>query len=494
MTFAFVALFSWPIVVFWLFSKYSRATALAVSIIGGYLLLPGRVNVDLPMLPALEKDSVPALAAMLALIVFSAKQTDALQKAAGAKHNKLVILLMLTALVGPFLTVMTNGDALQYGRTFVPPMGTYDAFSFTLTLLMLLLPFVLSYLYLGHEVANKAVLMIMAVSGLLYALPTLIEVWISPQLNRMVYGFFPHSFLQHMRGGGFRPIVFLEHGLWVSIFFTKATLAALVIWRLGTETRSKQMLYGGVFLFLVLIATKSLGALMIAIFLAPLVLFARVHVQLLMAAIVAAIVLTYPMLRGAGWVPVDSILTQVHSISPERAQSLIVRTSNEERLLAKASQRPAFGWGGYGRSRVYDERGRDISVTDGYWILNIGIGGWLRYLTVFGLLTGPLILLFWKARTLNVGFATSGLAMVQAANLIDLIPNATGTPVTWLIAGALWGRLAYASNSLEVEPQPDAPTDRHKPRSRGTEPIKGIPDGVVYTRQTTPRQRKTLPN
>jgi len=37
---------------------------------------------------------------------------------------------------------------------------------------------------------------------------------------------------------------------------------------------------------------------------------------------------------------------------------------------------------------------------------------------------------------------TAGLALIMAASLVDLIPNATVTPLTWMSAGALAGLAA----------------------------------------------------
>ena len=38
----------------------------------------------------------------------------------------------------------------------------------------------------------------------------------------------------------------------------------------------------------------------------------------------------------------------------------------------------------------FDEEGRDISVTDGQWVIIFGLGGWLRYLAEYGLMTAPM--------------------------------------------------------------------------------------------------------
>src|SRR5437764_1120755 len=50
-----------------------------------------------------------------------------------------------------------------------------------------------------------------------------------------------------------------------------------------------------------------------------------------------------------------------------------------------------FGWGGWGRSRIFDQwTGKDISVTDGGWIIYFGVYGWFGYLCFFGLLAAAL--------------------------------------------------------------------------------------------------------
>ena len=173
---------------------------------------------------------------------------------------------------------------------------------------------------------------------------------------------------------------------------------------------------------------------------APVILFAPPRLQVLVAAVFAGMVLTYPMLRGAGLVPTDAIHTLAQSVSEERAGSLKYRLDNEDMLLARANEKPLAGWGSWGRNRVYDpETGRDLSVTDGLWVIMIGSFGWIGYVAQFGLLTMPLLILA-RRRGAEIAPVTAGIAVLTAAALIDLIPNATLTPVTWIVAGALAGQ------------------------------------------------------
>ena len=93
-----------------------------------------------------------------------------------------------------------------------------------------------------------------------------------------------------------------------------------------------------------------------------------------------------------------------------------------------------------GCNRIFDPvTGDDESVTDGDWIITIGVHGWFGYLSRYGLLAVPLIALARRRKAPQLSFAATGLCMVQAANLLDAIPNATIVPVTWLVAGSLAG-------------------------------------------------------
>jgi hypothetical protein len=192
---------------------------------------------------------------------------------------------------------------------------------------------------------------------------------------------------------------------------------------------------------------------------APVVLFTPPRLQVLIAAVFGGIVLLYPMLRGADLVPTDSIHQAALSFNEQRAQSLKFRLDNEDMLLARANEKPLAGWGSWGRNRVYDpETGADLSVTDGIWVITIGSFGWLGYLAQFGMLTAPMILLA-RRRGMALAPVTAGLAVVAAVALIDLIPNATLTPVTWIVAGALAGQaVLHTAFSAETT---TASTDPH---------------------------------
>ena len=112
-------------------------------------------------------------------------------------------------------------------------------------------------------------------------------------------------------------------------------------------------------------------------------------------------------------------------------------------MLDRAYLKPVFGWGSWGRNHILDPvSGNILTVTDGRWIIVIGVYGWVGFLAEFGLLVLPLCLLWREAivkRDNPVSPLIAPLSLILAVNIFDMIPNATLTPLTWMVAGALTG-------------------------------------------------------
>lgn len=467
---AYLVIFAWPLVVVVLFWKLPLPKALVASILGGYLLLPTGVAIDLPVLPPFDKTLMPSLTAAIMCFLL-ARRPAALRAAPGraspaaappepatemvrtTRGRWLFRMLFVVLFLTPALTAYQNADPVLAGPLIIPGLRPYDIGSMMLELAVAFLPFFLAQRFLARPEDQVMLLRAFVIAGLGYSVLCLYEVRMSPQLNNMIYGFFPHSFLQHIRAGGFRPIVFLQHGLWVGIFLAMSILAAATLFRWSQRTGKEGLssfawAATAIWLILVLFLSKAVGAFVLVLAFLPLVLLAGVQGQLLFAMIVAGITLFYPLLRGAGWIPIDTVYEVSLSFSEERAESLKFRLDNEDVLLERAAEKPIAGWGSWGRNLIYDPySGKMTSVTDGAWIIIIGTFGWIGYIAHFGLLTAPVLLLGRARRRLGLTVETSGLAMVLAINLMDLIPNATLTPLTYLVAGALCGRygLAYGS-------------------------------------------------
>ncbi|WP_300019921.1 hypothetical protein [uncultured Roseobacter sp.] len=486
------ALLLWPVVCHVFFVKMRVPLAIVLSIVCGYLLLPTGTSLDLPMLPAFDKHSIPALTALGLALIF-AKTQAGIRSLDGLWPGSWWVRIMIVGMVlGILATVFDNQTGLRYGTRYLQGMSLYDGMSQILSLAIVLVPLALARKFLAHPDAQRTLLWVLCIAAFGYSFLTLFEARMSPQLNSWVYGFFPHSWRQHYRGGDWRPIVFLSHGLLLGLFLAMATLAAAGLSRAITQQRVKYLVLAG-WLFMTLIISNNLGAFLITIIILPVALLFGARTQLLFAVIIASIFLSYPLLRGAGLIPVDRVSSMVARIDPVRAESLNVRLRNEDLLLEKASRKPVFGWGLWGRSRVFDERGRDLVLADGYWVITIGVSGWVGYLLEVGLLTVPIFLLFIHKNRYKISIETSICALLLIANLIDLIPNSGMTPLTWLLAGALWGRLELGAKGA-AELTPNKAHANHQGRSNdrfGQEEVDtGTQPKPVYTRQRKRIERK----
>jgi hypothetical protein len=261
---------------------------------------------------------------------------------------------------------------------------------------MLIAPFLMARNFLRSPDDHRDILKALFIGGLVYSVLMLVEVRLSPQLNIWVYGYFQHNFDQMIRFGGFRPIVFLYHGLWVSFFAMTAAVSAVALAR-GSVTRIAIGFWlAAAYLLLVLVLSKSLGAIIYGVALIPLVAVLSSRMQLRVAALLAFVALAYPVMKGADLVPQEAMLQQAAKVDDDRANSLRFRFQQETILLQRAQEKPLFGWGLWGRNHIWDGATRSIlTVTDGRWIIIIGVLGWVGFLAEFGLLAWP-ILLIWR--------------------------------------------------------------------------------------------------
>ena len=439
---ASIALLVWPLVTLALFVRLSPERALLASLIGGYLLLPPMpAEFDLPLLPSLNKSTIPSLSVLAAAVMLGRLRVMQL-----VPRHPLMLIALAVYLLSPLMTVLGNDDALRYGPRLVPGLRLAEVPGLVIVQFLLVVPLLMARVFLGRGEDHRLLLWAILLGGLAYTLPILIEVRLSPQLNIWTYGYFQHSFSQMIRGDGFRPIVFLYHGLWVAFYVAMAVLAATGLARAARGREAVALWGAAAGLGVVLVLCKSLAALLYTMVLAPVLALAPRRLQLFGAAAMALLALGYPLLKGADLVPQEQILAFAESIHPDRAQSVGFRFDNEDMLLERVWERPVFGWGIWGRNQIYDaESGRELSVTDGRWLVVIGIFGWAGFLAEFGLLAGPVLLLWWRGRDAALDAASVTLAVILGMNLVDMLPNATLTPLTFLAAGALLGRVEALS-------------------------------------------------
>jgi len=439
--FYFIALFIWPIVTYKVFRKYDIELATVLSVVLAILLLPMPLPaqyapIDLPVLPPLDKNFIPIASLYIVLVSLGVKLTYLPRSLA----PKAVCLLLLAC---PIFTTLSNMDALHYGPKVLPGLGFKDgASSWVAKFFETYIPFVIGYSILNTDDAHKKFVRVIAVSGLLYSLLMLYEVRMSPQLHSDIYGFFPHEWKQQKRGGGFRPVVFLGHGLEVAFHFT------IVVVCLYASIKENSRVFNGwgkallVYSVIVLVLCKTMSALIYCIVYFCIMFTLKNRGVLTFSYSMVLLLLLYPLIRSG--VPLDSILEFFQGVNPERAESLLFRFENEELLLAHAQESPVFGWGGWGRNLVFDYiSGVKLTIPDGSWIVVLGLFGWCGYLGHFGLLVSPIHAIRKRAKAkksqVEPGHSTYALIFVVGIVALDQVPNSSMGQLFILIAGALMG-------------------------------------------------------
>lgn len=453
--FYYIALFIlWPLVAYKIFKRYSLDQSVILLFLVPYLFLPvphGELTpVKLPLLPPLDKDAVPVFVA-LGLLYMNKIKLDYLPR------FRWSLMFCLAFLLSPFMTVFANKDPLVFPNNVIPGLKFTEALSlFVGVYIKIYVPFIIGFSLLNTNKAHEELIKLLFILGLIYSLIMVYEVRMSPQLHRIVYGYFPHEWIQQVRAGGFRPVAFLGHGLLVALYGCLMTISAFILWRNRHEVMKGKGLFIVIYFIVVLILCKTYSAVIYFLAFLAVTLFLGMRMRLTVISVVGIVLLLYPAVRSL--LPLSEITEFFMDLNPERAGSLQYRFDHEDHLLDKANERPLFGWGTWGRNRIYDPfTGKDLSVTDGAWILTYGIFGWLGYIGSIGLLVYPVLAL---KRTLNdknekdFSSYTVGLAIILMIFMIDQIPNASLCHLSYLIAGAVLGRakqLAENKSAKSIE-------------------------------------------
>jgi hypothetical protein len=437
-TFAYVVLLGWvPISIVAFFVMRPERAAIFV-VLGALLFLPEAVQVKLPYFPPLSKQNLPYLCVLVGALLRCPKRVLHLPK------ERWFLLLGLVLLLGPIGTALTNEDVLRYGtyrhvvlRGLNLKDGLYTGVD---QFLHAALPMFLGLALFRTAKDLRDLLAGIAVAGLLYVPFALVEMRMSPQFHNWVYGYQQHSFLQTMRWGGYRPMVFMAHGLALARFFLVGTLGALIV---SVERRTilgmPAKVAAGV-LLVTLVLCKSTGAIAFAALGLAIIVFGTARLRQTVAIVLACFVLLYPVLRAADLFPVGKMLTAAGMVDADRQQSLLFRFENEDALLAKARERIMFGWGEFNRSAIFDDMARPFSVTDGHWIVLFGIAGAVGFVAAFAMVLAPVFVAGRRLRSIRGKrdrLLVSGTSFLIALIALDFIPNALWADYPYLLGGAL---------------------------------------------------------
>ena len=189
---------------------------------------------------------------------------------------------------------MLNGDAVNVGGYIMPSLGYHDAISTTINNLLFILPLFMGRQFFRSYESQLLMFKMLVIAGLGYSILMLYEIRMSPQLHSSLYGYFPHNFGQQKRFGGFRPVVFMGHGLWVAFFTAVVLISAAVLWQNNEKIRRFSPATITYYFVAVLILCKSMASLFYGVFGLVMVKFIRPKSQIRLALFLVVLALLYP--------------------------------------------------------------------------------------------------------------------------------------------------------------------------------------------------------
>lgn len=404
------------------FALLPARRAVLLSVLGGWLFLPPKCDIELPGFFEINRYATASGAAWLGALIFDARRLIV--------RPRLLDAPMAVWCLVPAISALSNG------------LGPYEATAASYEHFVVWgMPYWLARAYFHdrdglHELARAIVL-----AGAIYVPFCLFEVRMSPKISGILYGDWRIN-AQDDRLGGWRPKVLMIHGLELSMFMVSAWFVGAFgrPWIDGGRWFGAPQKYWVWAILATCILCKSTGAILLgfsgAIVMA-LTKWTRWRIWL------AALILLAPMyaiLRTCTPWSARSAVEIAAKWNRDRAQSLQFRLENEDQLIEKANRRAIFGWGRFGRSRVHDLNGNDVSTTDGAWVIAYGVNGGVGLAALFALMLAPSAAFLAKFAPRD-GTASAAPAMAFAVLLplrtIDMIPNAMSNPIYMLVCGAL---------------------------------------------------------
>jgi len=423
-----LTMFGWIPMVVLLFGMLPPRRAVLAAFLIAWLFLP-MAGYKVAMLPAYTKMTAATLGTLLGILIFDSSRLTAFRPG----WIDLPILLWCGARLGASL----SND-----------YGAYDGFSSVeYQILTWGLPWLYGRLYFSDKEGMKDLAVAIAIGGLVYVPLCLIEMKMSPRLHLWVYGFYgAQDLVQAKRFGGWRPIVFMQHGLMVGMWMCMSGLTAWWLWLTGTVKQFWRIPapWATVAILVTAVLCRSFGAIvLLAVGMATLWIAWKSR-RTWALWVVWSFVPLYIILRLSGtWSGAGMVEWSATVGDNSRAGSLQSRLTSENQFIRAVWHKPLFGFRGWYNTTEYWDKGQWAAVPDALWMIELTSGG-------FTALIGLALYFLWPAARTWRKFPTRawqhsaagppiGLAMLITLSMIDNLFNAMLNPIFMLAAGALSG-------------------------------------------------------
>lgn len=417
-----IMMWGWIPAVLLLFAVLPTRRAVIASFLLAWLFLP-MAGYDIEFFPDYTKMSATCAGVMIASLLLDRSG------AWSRLEPRLYDLPMLVWCFVPTAAAVSNGDSIYTSLT-----GALDH------IIVYGLPYLIGRMYFTDLKSLRELALGLVLGGLVYVPLCWWEIRMSPQLHSTVYGFDASHFQFAKRQGGYRPSVFMQHGLMVGMWMASTTVVAFWLWLTGAWRKQ----WGAPALALVLLLaittifcrSSGASALMVAaIGTLAAVRFAHLRLPLLLLAVAP---LAYMGVRGPELWSGQELLDATQALfGDERMKSLAFRLRYESLIVERAMERPIFGWGGFGR---FNETKGGTLVPDAMWAIAIGKFGLVGLISLFLVLLLPAVVvarLPWRLWVTPAGASAVALAAVLAIYAADSLFNAMVNPIFFLGVGAV---------------------------------------------------------
>lgn len=434
-----IALFGWIPVVLLIFSLLPPTRAVIVSFLAAWMFLP-MSGFSIPGLPDYTKTSAATYAVLLGMFIFDAPRV--------AKFRPSLLDLPMAVWVG-----------VSYFSSISAGYGSYDGVASVLNKLIVWgVPYFIGRIYLSDLRSMRELALGLFIGGLVYVPLCIFEMRFSPQLHAMVYGFHQHDFAQTRRGGGYRPTVFMQHGLAVGTFMCTAALVGLWLWR----SKAVRMLWGLPMGWLVFGVTatavmcRSTGSTALLLLGIAVLMFTQLfRTSLAVVALIAAPVI-YLLARTVGGWTGHELVELASMISEDRAGSISTRLASETALWHRVQPQLLLGAARFTFMGMDLEEGETAIIPDGMWLIALGVNGLIGLASFVALLLLPPLAFLRKApgRVWAHPVVAPGAVVAIAVTLYmcDSLFNAMLNPLFVVAAGGLTSIVISSRRAARVTP------------------------------------------
>lgn len=431
-----LALVGWIPLCAALYARLNPRRALIVSFIGGWLFLPLTSIPIAGLVPDLNKSTAIYAGVLLGMALFD--------RAAFSRWRlSWVDVPVVVWLLTPFVSSLANG------------LGIYDGLSAVLQqTLNWGIPYGLGRIYFSRVDALRDLAFAILIGGLVYVPLCWLEMLNGPDLHYYVYGVLPDAVGDAFRFGGWRPIVFMSHGLMVAVWMTAASLCGVVLYLSGALARWGRRPSAVVVIVLIgtTFALKSVNAWLLLPFVLVLLLGSVRWQRPWLVWGASALIGFYLLLRLTGlWYGLE-LGTLTSEILPDKRGSVLFRVVNEIQIAERARLQPIWGWGRWGRAFVGRPGGLPVLAADSLWIMAFGQLGTVGLIALLGVLFLPTLLFtasISPRQWLTLAIAPiTACAFVVLVFALDSLANAMPVPMYILAAGGVTGWLVAARGAL----------------------------------------------